>query len=69
MVEERLVAKIAVAKVQLTDEVNIVAEIVEVVEEKILSKIVQLVKMAMCRLQRSSGPLVTCDENKIRGEE
>ena len=49
MVEERLVAKIAVAKVQLTDEVNIVAEIVEVVEEKILTKIVQLAKMAMCR--------------------
>lgn len=49
--EECLVVKIAVAKVQLADKVNTVAEIVEVVEEKILAKIVELAKegMAMCR--------------------
>ena len=48
MVEERLVAKTAVAKVELTEEVNIVAEIVMV---KILMKMVELAKegMAMCR--------------------
>ena len=51
MVEELLVVMTAVTIVQLTDEVNIGAEIVMVVEEKILMKMVELAKegMAMCR--------------------
>ena len=51
MVEEGLVVKTAVAKAQLTGEVNIVAEIVMVVEEKILVKMMELAKegMVMCR--------------------
>ena len=51
MVKERLVVKTAVAKAQLTGEVNIVAEIVMVVEEKILVKMMELAKegMVMCR--------------------
>ena len=51
MVKERLVVKTAVAKAQLTGKVNIVAEIVMVVEEKILVKMMELAKegMVMCR--------------------